>query len=261
MLPSLPHDSGPESPSNVPGGPAASGLAAAASQEVPRGPSLGLAVLAAVVAAAVSWELGEAGLFQFRPAIENLSMMGHAYRDTSARSREVAMLKGASCLLGTLGALMGMGMGLVGGRSSRSPRQAIIGAGVGLLAGGLAGAAPPWIVIPAYDRAEELTAGDLGRSLLMHWALWTSLGAAAGLALGIGIGDRKRILAALFGGAIGAVAGTVVYELAGSLVAPLAETGKPFAESSTARLMAALCIALSSSLGAILVLAPARRPR
>jgi len=218
---------------------------------------LGLALLAAALAATVSWGLGEAGLFQFRPAIENLSMMGHAYQGASPRSREVAMLKGASCLLGCCGALLGMGMGLVGGQSSRCRRQALIAAGVGLLAGGIAGAAPLWIVIPAYNRAEELSAGDLGRSLLMHWGLWTALGAAAGLALGIG--TRTRPLSAIFGGVIGVGVGTFAYELIGGLVFPLAETGKPFSETSATRLMAMLFITISSSLGAILVSTSQRR--
>ncbi len=253
------HDSGTEFSSNVPteqGPGLAAGEARKTAKEVPRGPLLGLALLAAAVAATASWGLDEAGLFRFRPAIENLSMMGHAYQDASPRTRELATLKGASCLLGSFGALLGVGMGLVGGQSSRRRRQALIAAGVGLLAGGIAGAAPLWTVIAAYNRAEELGAGGIGRSLLMHWALWTALGAAAGLALGIGIGDRTRLLAALFGGAIGAMVGTFAYELVGALVFPLAETGKPISETSATRLMAMLFIAVSSSLGAILVSQP-----
>lgn len=221
---------------------------------------MGLALLAAALAATVSWGLGEADLFQFRPPIENMSMMGHPTVGTSPRGREISMLKHSSCLLGILGALLGAGMGLVGGKSSRHPRQALIAAGVGLLAGGIAGAAAPWIAIPPYMRAEELTSGELGRSLLMHWALWTALGAAAGLALGIG--NRTGLLAAIFGGVIGVVVGTLAYELLGGLLFPMAETGKPFPETSATRLMAMLFVAVPSALGAVLFSTlPRRSPR
>jgi hypothetical protein len=220
---------------------------------MPRGPLLGVAVVAAALAATAAWGLGESGLFQFRPAITNLSMMGHAYRDSSPQTREIAMLKGVSCLLGSLGALLGLGMGLAAGQFRRSRRQALIAVGVGFLAGGMAGAAPVWIVIPLYNRAEELTAGDLGRSLLLHWGLWTAMGAAAGLALGIGLGARFRVLPAILGGIIGAVAGTFLFDLLGGLAFPLAETGKPLADTAVTRLMAMLFVAVSSALGAVLL--------
>jgi len=257
------HDSETESSSNLLSEPG-SGLVQAGpgktAREAHRGPLMGLALLAAALAATVSWGLGEADLFQFRPPIENMSMMGHPTRGVSPRSREIAMLKRSSCLLGTLGALLGVGMGLVGGQSSRGPRQALIAAGVGLLAGGIAGAAPPWIVIPPYLRAEEYTSGELGRSLMMHWGLWTALGAAAGLALGIG--KRTRLLWAILGGILGAVGGTLAYEVLGGMVFPMAETGRPFPETWATRLMAMLFVAVPSALGAVLVSTlPRKSPR
>ncbi|MGC8641509.1 MAG: hypothetical protein ACP5XB_16715 [Isosphaeraceae bacterium] len=215
-------------------------------------PSLGLAVLAAPLAAAAAWGLGESGLFEFRPAIANLNMMGHPYRDASPQTRETARLEGASCVLGTFGALLGAGMGLVGGRASRSPGRTLLAAGLGLLAGALAGAAPLWFVIPAYNRAEELTSGDLTRSLLMHWGLWTALGAAAGFALGIGLGKRGKFMTALCGGIAGVVVGTFVYEFLGGALFPLAETGKPFSDTATTRLLALLFVAVFSATGAVL---------
>jgi hypothetical protein len=166
------------------------------------------------------------------------------------------MLKEASCVLGIFGALLGVGMGLAGGLTTGTLRQALIAAVVGLLAGGILGAATPWIAIPPYNRAEELTAGELGRSLLMHWALWTPLGAAAGLALGFGLGHGRKIPAALFGGVLGAVVGTLVFELIGGLLFPLAETGKPFAGTWQTRLFAQLAIATFSALGAVLLAPP-----
>jgi hypothetical protein len=206
-----------------------------------------------MLAALAAWGLGEFGVFRFRPAITNVNMMGHVYRDASAQTRETAMLKGASWLLGTFGALLGAGMGLVGGYSSRNRRLTLIAAGIGFAAGAIAGAAAVWIAIPPYNRAEELTVGDLGRSLLLHCALWTALGAAAALAFGIALGERAKLPRAILGGVIGTIVGTLLYEVLGGLFFPLAETGKPFAETALTRLMALAVVALSSALGAVLL--------
>ena len=98
-------------------------------------------MLVAAIAALAAWGLGESGWIHFRPAIADLSMMGHAYQGASPQTRETAMLKGASCLLGSFGALLGLGMGLCGGYSAGRPRRALAAAGLGFLAGAIAGLA------------------------------------------------------------------------------------------------------------------------
>jgi hypothetical protein len=218
-------------------------------------------IVAAAVAAVFSWGVGESGISQFRPAISDLNMMGHAYRGESPQSRELAMLKEASCLLGSFGALLGLGVGLVAGWLEAGHQRAIFAGAVGFLAGAIAGAVPVWLVIPAYNRAEELTSGDLERSLVMHYALWTALGAASGLALGVGLGDWKKLGAAILGGAVGVVIGASAYDLLGSWAFPLSETGKPFAATPAPRLMAMLFLAVSAASGACLAvsLGPKRR--
>jgi hypothetical protein len=180
-------------------------------------------------------------------------MMGTNYRDSSPHTKEVAALKQSSCVLGCLGALLASSMGAVGGVTSGSRRRTLVAAGVGLLVGGLAGALPPWLVIPLYNRAEELTPGELGRSLLMHWSLWLALGGAAGLALGLGLGSTSKLLNTILGGILGVALGTLVYELIGGLMFPLAETGKPLAATWEARALALATIAIFAALGAAML--------
>ena len=143
-------------------------------------PLLLLAVLAALWRPCWRGDSESRGSAQFRPEIANLNMMGHAYRDASPQTREIAMLKGATCVLGSLGrSESGDGSHRRAGESSF--RRTVIAMGVGLLVGGIAGALPVWFAVPAYNRAKELTAGELGRSLLLHWAMWTELVRRSGL--------------------------------------------------------------------------------
>jgi hypothetical protein len=217
--------------------------------------------IAAFISAAISSGLAESSLMQFRPEIVNVSMMGTNYRDSSPRTKEVATLKQASCILGCFGALLAGSLGAVGGFTSGSRRRTLVAAGVGLVVGGLAGALPPWLVIPLYNRAEELTPGELGRSLLMHWSLWSALGGAAGLALGMGLGGSSRLLRTVLGGVIGVALGTLVFELIGGLLFPLAETGKPLAATWEARSLALFAISTFAALGAAVLATLERVPQ
>jgi hypothetical protein len=221
-------------------------------------------LIAAILSAAISWGLGETPLMHFRPQIANVSMMGTNYRDSSPQTKEIATLKQASCILGCFGALLAGSVGAAGGYLAGSRKSALMAASAGLLVGGLAGALPPWLVIPLYNRAEELTPGELGRSLLMHWSLWLALGAATGLALGLSMRNSSRLLRAVFGGMIGVALGTLVFELIGGLLFPLAETGKPLAATWETRLLSLLTIATYAAMGAVVLatieLSPRRKP-
>ncbi|MFO0892707.1 MAG: hypothetical protein U0790_26635 [Isosphaeraceae bacterium] len=109
---------------------------------------------------------------------------------------------------------------------------------------------PPLIVIPLASRAEDLSGADLGRSMLIHAAMWVALSAVAGLAMGIGAGGRRRALDGLIGGALGALIGVIAYDLIGGLGFPLANTGMPISTTPSTRLLARLLIALGAAAGA-----------
>ena len=84
---------------------------------------------------------------------------------------------------------MGLAFGLAGSGTWRPGRRTWVVAAAGLLLGAAAGAIPPLIVIPLASRSEDLSGADLGRSMLIHAALWVAPGAVAGLAMGLGPAD------------------------------------------------------------------------
>src|SRR5205085_1057995 len=88
-------------------------------------------------------------------------------------------------------------------------------------------------------------------ALLTHGGIWIATGAAAGLAFGLGLGGAARIARSLFGAILGAALATVIYEFAGAVVFPVAETFRPTAVAWPPRLLAHLCVALGISAGAL----------
>src|SRR5262249_42945111 len=126
-----------------------------------------------------------------------------------------------------LGGLFALSMGLVGGLVRQSAGSAIRAGVIGLV-GGIA--LPPLtalVVFPLYYRFEDAGMSEMMVSLLTHVALWVPVGAVGGLALGLGLGRRGRIVPALVGGAAGALIGALVYEILGAVAFPLAETDRP----------------------------------
>ena len=100
------------------------------------------------------------------------------------------------------------------------------------------------------ERPEEKT-NDLALALRTHGGIWLAVGAAAGLALGLGLGGGTRVARAFFGGILGAALATVIYEFAGALVFPMAQTFRPMAMELGPRLLAHLSVALCVSAGAL----------
>jgi hypothetical protein len=215
------------------------------------------AALAALVAGLAAWLATELGAFRVEPGVEKTQMIWGEAIAVTARTRTIAAIREVSWSLGTFGALLGAGMGLAGALSRRSWRRALVVAGIGGAAAALAGILMPWVVLPPYHQAEMHAAGDLTRSVLMHLELWVLLGAAAGLAWGIGQPEPRRWLATLVGGAVGAALGILLYDVLGAFLFPLAETGKPVSAAWQTRLMAFLLVGGSTVFG---VLAAAKTP-
>lgn len=212
-----------------------------------------LVLFLALAAGVAAWRLGE-GTMEFaklsQAAAEN-------YRDSTALNMEmprVASINGA-LTLGVLGALLGLALGLAGGLCRRSMAAAITGAVVGLILGTAAGALPAWTVMPWHwrHRNDDPATLDLLAPLLMHMALWSTIGLAAGLAFGIGSSGARplRLLEAALAGLAGAMLGTFLFEVTGAMLFPMDHTADPFSTTSATRLLARLCLAGGVGLGVI----------
>jgi hypothetical protein len=163
---------------------------------------------------------------------------------------------------GVLGGLLGLSLGLAGGLTRRSVGGAIVAACVGLVLGLAAGALPAFGVMPWYwghHADDKATAGML--PLVFHCGLWAALGAAAGLAYGLGRAGQNpsRLVEGALGGLIGATLGSFAYEILGTLLFAQDRPDESFAATAAARVTAHVCIALFVALGAALMLDYPRR--
>ena len=119
-----------------------------------------------------------------------------ATRATSA----VATARNGAVGFGILGACLGGCMGIAGGLSRRSPAGAAGGGVLGAVLCMTLGACVSWVALPRFIAArQDYIEYDLIISLAMHLSICGLIGAAAGLAFAVGLGEPRlcgRILAA-----------------------------------------------------------------
>jgi hypothetical protein len=257
--------------------PLASGPSSAARSDVPsdrdgqpaRDPSAGrlwvLSLAAGLVAGLAAWIIGEQSLHLFTPAREwrtgKIDVVSRL-KPTVATVR-AADTKNAALGFSILGASLGLTLGGAGGLARRSSQPALRAGLAGLVLGGALVPAVTLAALPWYYRAKDLdrSRDDLLLSLGTHVSIWSMAGVAGGLALGLGLGGRGRLVAALGGGLVGAVLGTVVFEFLGAVAFPIeAYTAEPVSNTPGSRLLARLLVAMGTSAGAAVGALAGRRP-
>jgi hypothetical protein len=218
---------------------------------------LAIALTAGVVAGLASWGVGEVTVQSFGPSYKLTPEQSRSIAAaTHERFRRVqqATTQRATAAYGALGAALGLALGLAGGVARRSATMGLMAAVLGFALGGAAGAGATQGLLPIYFHAqmtsEDHLATNMTLPLLVHGGIWTTAGLAAGLALGLGLGGWGRAARAAIGGALGAVFGTFLYELAGAIAFPTAATSEPIAAERYARLLAHLGVAVFVALGA-----------
>jgi hypothetical protein len=83
---------------------------------------------------------------------------------------------------------------------------------------------------------------------ITHAAIFVALGAASGFALGLGLGDRSALARAVFGGLLGALAGTFAFETANAVAFPLVRTFEVVPSEWLHRCIMYLCVAVCTGL-------------
>ena len=118
-------------------------------------------------------------------------------------------------------------------------------------------------LLPLYNnyqaRHPDEAARDLILPLLVHAGIWSGVAAVAGLAYGLGLGERKWVPRIMLGGFIGAVLGTVAYELIGAAAFPSAQTSHFVSVTWMTRLLARLAVTVPASAGMALAANDARK--
>ncbi len=150
----------------------------------------------------ISWAGGEAMFNIFR--IEDEVIYPANYKQISGyqkqavtsqirgEARIVVERKKAAVTFGLLGLVLGVSLGLTGGLASGSARTAVLGAVVGGLAGTAAGGGLSLAFVPLFFRYQNPESG-LIVLFLTHAGIFVGIGAASGLALGLGLGDRPAL--------------------------------------------------------------------
>ena len=237
------------SPAPTPGAPKRRGLPLAA-----------WATIAALMAAALSWMAGEAAIGRFAPdplLNPDLGVMGGGASSEDIRR---GLVLEATLTYAVQGAVLGLLLGLAGAVSGGSTRSAAVGAGAGLVLGGLVGAGAAFGLSSVYLENADPISNDLLLPLATHATLWGLIGGAGGLALGLGSGGGggARVAKAAIGGIVGAAIGAAAYEVLGAILFPLARTSEPIAESAPARLFAHASTNILAALMAAMALAEQR---
>ncbi len=166
---------------------------------------------------------------------------------------------------GTLGALVGLLLGLAGGRVQAPARWSFAIAALGLLIGAALGVGMSLLIVPwhqaAIDSAYLQDHDDMISPLFATIAIWGVLGILGGLAFGWSFGgSRRQIFRAVEGGVIGAIIAAFVYQFVGALLLTSTQTDYPLASEWPGRLLAALCLPIFLAFG-IAMAAPQRRVR
>jgi hypothetical protein len=223
-----------------------------------------LTLSAGLVAGLLAWIIGEACLGMIKPPLHPMNSRGVTLKVTFPREEATADAQNAGLAFVVLGATLGSGLGLAGGLVRRSRRAMLTAGLLGLALGVTAAALASLALLPAYNAYKARNADealrDLLTPLLVHGAIWSSIGAAAGLAYGFGLGARSRWLVIAQTAIAGAALATVLYELVGALAFPAAETARFVSTTWQTRLFARLSVALLAAAGAALA-APAPPPK
>jgi hypothetical protein len=212
------------------------------------------ALIAGVVAGLAGWLGGEAVVDHFAAEGKPINVYGTMVSQPSLASIRAAELKNGMLAFAILGGAVGAFLGLAGGLARGRVRSALLAAAIGLGLGVAAAVATTWAAGLAYQRWFDAVAENLVATLLFHGVIWSSIGAAGGLAFGIGLGGWGYSARGLLGGFLGGWLGTLLFELTGSVAFPMDRTFQPISISWGSRLTARLAVVLCVTIGTVLAL-------
>jgi hypothetical protein len=218
---------------------------------------------AGILAGLAAFGVGEA-VYELIPAEEKkVVTMGTAHTGPTTETMLVAEARNGALTFGVLGLCVGAFMGMAGGAARRSASALLLAGLLGSILGLALGASVSLAIVPFFlDALPRHTEYDLILSLIMHASIWGLTGAAAGLAFAAGLGESRLIGRATAAGFIGAVLGTLVFELVGAAAFPMDSTGRPISTTWASRLLARLMVPVATAAFVVLfVNAPASAPK
>ena len=206
-------------------------------------------LLTAIVAGAIAWGIGETRLVRVDAEETDVTLMGRKLRSATAQTVQAAQTMTAIKVFSVFGALLGAAGGISGGLARFAPRSGLSAAVIGMIVGGGSGGLAAFVMVPIHSRLVDEGGSEFLTSFVAHAGIWTPVGAAAGLALGLGLrraGGRGLGLGllSLVGGALGATFAAILYELIGALAFPLGGTSQPISTTPGSRCLALILLAV-----------------
>ena len=211
-----------------------------------------LVAVAGLVAGLAAFGIGEATSELVPPETVQQKVQGGTTTSLSRSTPRVVTRSGALAF-GILGACLGGCLGIAGGLARRSASAAIVSGLSGAVLGLALGTGFSFAAFALYYWADDhYVLDEMVKSVVLHGLIWAPLGAAAGLALAFGLGDRRLGGRTLAAGLLGALMGAVAFDLIAAIVFPMVRTADPAAETWLVRLTARLLVSLATALLVIL---------
>jgi len=204
------------------------------------------AALGGLVAGLAACGIGEATSELIPPETVQVRVQGGTATRLSRSTPRVVTRSGALAF-GILGACLGGCLGMAGGLARQSSSAAMIWGLFGAVLGMTLGAGLSFAVFPLFFWLQlHHPLDEMIASITLHGLSWAPLGAAAGLALALGLGERQFGGRTLVAGFMGALLGAVAFDLIGAFLFPLARTADPVAETWSMRLIARLLVSVAT---------------
>lgn len=208
---------------------------------------------ALVIAGLAAWAIGESKAISAPPRAVMMKLMGRDVALPTRATQEAASVITFTRVTAVFGGILGLTAGLGGALISGLSKRSVIASVLGLLAGASLGAGTAYVTADLYYRHHESIDLDLLPSLLMHGIVWGSIGVACGSSFAIALGAKRvqfaRIIA---GGFLGALSGTIVYDVIGALLFAVDETAEPISKTTITRLLARAIVASGIAIGLVI---------
>lgn len=212
-------------------------------------PRILLLLLFPVLAGIASWAMAEQTGKLAQVPLE-ISSKNYQFAELNAATIKVNVING-TLIYGGLGLLVSLAIVFAVVASGAGSGRISVSLIMAILVGILAGALPCLVVMPLQyqSRNDDPSVLDLTMPLVYHAGLWLPIGLAAGVAFGFARNaSLKGITSEAVNGLVGALFGTLFYELMGAILLPMDKTVEPVAATPTARLLAHLSISVGIAL-------------
>jgi hypothetical protein len=209
-----------------------------------------IAALGGLLAGLASFGIGEAiyGIIPPKLVKQKDMMSGKMLLSPSIETLHIARATNAALAFGALGLCLGGLLGVAGGLARRSTSATVTAGLLGAISGSVLGAGVSRALLPFVIKTQhDFHDNDVIIALISHGLIWGLVGASAGSAFAVGLGERRLIGRALTAGLMGAVLGAVAYEMIGAVFFTSANTNYPISETWPTRLMARLLVTIGTA--------------